>query len=129
MESPALDQNQVALPYTVFAVQDSKLNLAQELQSAFDVFAEADDVWSADFARNILIQAPEDFLPLSQSQKKAAHELGITNLHLFSASFAHSKLPTGPYFVHYGRLYQAYRLYPDSAGAFMVSTVTDDDDG
>lgn len=71
MESPAFDQNQVALPHTVFAVQDSKVNLAQELQSAFDVFAEADDVWSADFARNVFIQASKDRLPFTlQSQKK-----------------------------------------------------------
>ncbi|OAQ96457.1 hypothetical protein LLEC1_04447 [Akanthomyces lecanii] len=128
LEAAAFNQNPVALPCTVVAVRDSKLDLPQELQSAFDIFAEADDVWSADFARNVIIQAPEDFLAPSQSQNAASQKLGIANLHLIPANLAHRKLPPGPYFVHYGRLYQAYRLYPDSAGAFMVSTVTDDND-
>lgn len=31
--------------------------------------------------------------------------------------------PEGPYFLRNGKLHAAYRLYPDTVGAFIVSTV------
>ncbi|PKK51861.1 hypothetical protein CI102_5878 [Trichoderma harzianum] len=43
--------------------------------------------------------------------------------------YIHPLAPSGPYFVHHGQLYQAYRLYPDTADAFIVATVPDDGDG
>jgi len=36
-----------------------------------------------------------------------------------------NKLPPGPYFINNGRVHHAYRLYPDTSGAFVVATVPD----
>lgn len=36
-------------------------------------------------------------------------------------------LTEGPYFLNMGKLYPAYRLYPDYAGAFISPTVPTED--
>lgn len=54
--------------------------------------------------------------------------LGASDVRLFYNGAAEAQLPQGPYFLHYGQLYQAYRLYPDTADAFIVATVPDDSD-
>lgn len=86
-----------------------------------------DDVWSTDFAHNVIIQSSENFHAPPKS-RIIVDGLGVVNLHLMPIR-ADAKLPPGPYFVHYGHLHKAYRLYADSADAFMVSTIPDDDDG
>lgn len=37
-------------------------------------------------------------------------------------------VPTGPYYCSAGQLYQVYRLYPDTADAFMSATIQSPDD-
>ena len=92
----------------------------------FDV---RDDVWTTDFSHSLVFQVVDTGHVPSRDEGNALRKLGIDTLHLFHVAPGESRLPQSPYFMHYGRLHQPYRLYPDVAGAFVVSTVPDGNDG
>lgn len=99
------------------------------LQTILDDFRTKDDVWSRDFIGTIIVQTTEIDLQLTENDKNILRSLGANDIRLFYNSAAEVKLPQGPYFLHHGQLYEAYRLYPDTADAFIVATVPDDGDG
>lgn len=47
--------------------------------------------------------------------------LSIENLETLDA-------PSGPYYCNGGQLYEDYRLYPDTAGAFISATIQSPND-
>jgi len=52
----------------------------------------------------------------------------IQAIHVVQSSNDSPPAPQGPYFLQHGQLHYAYRLYPDTVGAFVVATVPADDD-
>lgn len=108
---------------------DSQFPTMSELQAILDDFKTKDDVWSRDFIQSIIVQTAEFDRKLTEDEKDILRSLGASDIHLFYNGVPAAQLPQGPYFLHYGLLHQAYRLYPDTADAFIVSTVPDDGDG
>ena len=88
-----------------------------------------DDVFSEDFYLNIIFccrssavvhQRPQ----LDQAALKLLEEMG-TQHHEFVGV---RTWPAGPYFILDGRLYEAWKLFPDGAEAFYFSIVPDPND-
>lgn len=100
-----------------------------ELRDILDDFRAKDDVWSRDFIGSIIVQTTDVDRELTGEEIKILRSLGASDIRLFPNGVLDAQLPQGPYFLHHGQLHQAYRLYPDTAGAFIVSTVPDDGDG
>ena len=61
---------------------------------------------------------------LDQAALKLLEEIG-TRHHEFLGV---QSWPPGPYFIRDGKLYEAWRLFPDDAEAFYLSTVPDPED-
>lgn len=124
---PAFEHDMVAEPCTVLSVKD-EFPTTDEIQSMLRNFDEKDDVWSFEFVQCIVVQMTESDRSLTSDEMKRLRELGANTIRSFHTSAQKAELPQGPYFIHYGHIHQAYRLYPDTAGAFVVSTVPDDSD-
>jgi hypothetical protein len=105
---------------------------SDDVQHTLHGFGLADDVWSTEFMSPLVIQTTLPELNsawitgLEHALSQMAHVQDVHVAHLTSSS---AQLPQGPYFLQNGRLHHAYRLYPDTAGAFVVATVPADDDG
>lgn len=99
------------------------------LQAILGDFRTKDDVWSRDFIGTIIVQTTEIDLELTENDQDILRSFGANDIRLFYNSVPETQLPQGPYFLHHGQLYQAYRLYPDTADAFIVATVPDVGDG
>ncbi|KAK0609894.1 amidase signature domain-containing protein [Bombardia bombarda] len=56
-------------------------------------------------------------------------EAEIITIHVVHLPTEAFHLSQGPYFLYTGRLHHVYRLYPDTAGAFVVATVPADNNG
>ncbi|KAM4060528.1 amidase [Hirsutella rhossiliensis] len=128
LDSPTLDKDQIAEPCTVLTIGRQLLGV-KELQATIHDFKARDDVWSPDFLGTIVVQITESQGALGKDDENALRSLGASSLNSFHSSAGKAQLAQGPYFLHHGRLHQAYRLYPDTAGAFMVSTVPAGDNG
>lgn len=89
-------------------------------------FSEADDVWSPEFISAVVVQLTDPNSQLSHRDRDALLSLGARAVLMGDNT---KLLPPGPYFLHHGRLFLAYRLYPDTAGAFIAATVPAGDDG
>jgi hypothetical protein len=118
----------IAEACTVLTI-DGQLPNTSELQAILDGFKTVDDVWSRDFIGTLIIQTTEIGRKLTKEEEGILRSLGANDIHSFCNGVPGTQLPQGPYSLHYGQLYQAYRLYPDTADAFIVSTVLDNDDG
>jgi Amidase len=96
-----------------------------------DEFAMVDDVWSPDFMSSVVIQTSDATYELTQEDERPFRDRGVQTIyvHHVDANNSQGALPRGPYFLHAGRLHRAYRLYPDTAGAFVVATVPADESG
>lgn len=108
---------------------DGQFPTASVLQAILGDFKTKDDVWSRDFIGTIIVQTTETDFKLTENDKDILRSLGANDIHLLYNGAAEVQLPQGPYFLHHGQLYQAYRLYPDTADAFIVATIPDEGDG
>lgn len=87
------------------------------LQMTIDRFEQEDDVWSRDFLESVIFVAltvtelADDVLHLAKAK-------GVKNIYTSTDSPRE-----GPYWLSRGSLNQVYRLYPDTAEAFIVSTI------
>lgn len=108
---------------------DGQFPTTSELQAILEDFKTKDDVWSREFIGTIIIQTTEIDRKVTEDEKDILRSLGASDIRLFPNGVPGAQLPQGPYFLHHGQLHQAYRLYPDTADAFIVSTVPDDGDG
>ncbi|KAH8129887.1 amidase signature domain-containing protein [Trichoderma asperelloides] len=127
LDIPTFDRDMVAEACTILTI-DGQFPNASELQATLDDFSTKDDVWSRDFIGTMIVQTTEIDRKLTGNDKDMLRSLGASDVRLFYNGAAEAQLPQGPYFLHYGQLYQAYRLYPDTADAFIVATVPDDSD-
>lgn len=125
------NDGQLTEPCTILAL-GSAIPTSQELEDVLDGFNVVDDVWSLEFLTSVVIQTT---LPktsthlidkLSLVTSRIAH---VQTVHIVHVNSGSSQLPQGPYFLHQGKLHQAYRLYPDTAGAFVIAVVPADDNG
>lgn len=114
--------NQAAEPCTLLTVSGS-FPTTEQLRTTFQAFSELDDVWSNDFLECIIIQFTESQRSLTDDERTVVHDLGTSNLYAFHQIPGVSLLPEGPYLLDHGCIHQIYRLYPDTSGAFVVSTV------
>ncbi|KAL7955734.1 amidase signature domain-containing protein [Trichoderma compactum] len=115
LDMPTFDHDTAAEACTILTIDD-RFPTASVLQTILDDFRTKDDT-------------TEINLQLTENDKNILRSLGANDIHLFYNSAAEDQLPQGPYFLHHGQLYEAYRLYPDTADAFVVATVPDDGDG
>ncbi|KAK0732130.1 amidase signature domain-containing protein [Lasiosphaeris hirsuta] len=87
-------------------------------------FAADDDVWSSSFLASVVIQSNiSDGCSLPADVEQHLTQQGTSNIFFALADPENPGLPEGPYFLNHGSLHQAYRLYPDTSGAFIVATV------
>ncbi|KAJ4305605.1 hypothetical protein N0V90_001136 [Kalmusia sp. IMI 367209] len=95
----------VAQPATVFNIPEEERLTAPWLDREISRFTKNDDVWSNAFLATVVFtySSERHVVDLERDRLKPRGE--------------------GPYFLHMGRLYPAYRLYPDTIGAFVVGTV------
>ncbi|KAJ5929901.1 amidase [Penicillium verhagenii] len=87
-----------------------------------------EDVWKAGFLQSLIIQPRS---PLHAIQISTAAQQTLDKWHtrvLSTRSSKPSDIPDGPYFCNAGDLYQVYRLYPDTAEAFMSATIQSPND-
>ena len=102
------------------------------LHEAIRRFERTDDVWSKAFLSNIVLQFSDAELfeqfSLQPDLEMLLKDWGNRQLYFTRVTDNVSGPPEGPYFLKDTRLHAAYRLYPDTAGAFVVSTVPSGDD-
>ena len=70
-----------------------------------------DDVWSEEFAENIL------FVPSSNC---SSLDVGMNNDTITLLPYSQASVPSGPYLAYSGGLYPVYRLYRDTQAAFTT---------
>ncbi|KAI0111137.1 putative glutamyl-tRNA amidotransferase subunit A [Nemania sp. FL0031] len=131
IDSSTLDSRLIAEPCTILTIKGDFPTL-EELRTTIAEFKSKDDVWSSDFAQCIVVQMIWRRHVLTNDEMNALRNLGVRSINFFYNTQSEAELPQGPYFLHHGQIYQAYRLYPDTSGAFIVSivsTVPDDGDG
>ncbi|KAF2489454.1 putative glutamyl-tRNA amidotransferase subunit A [Lophium mytilinum] len=117
-----LESNQTAEPSTLFQVANGRQLTSTWLREEISRFSLIDDVWSKSFLKNIVFEYFDEEPAIHQDIKQLCDEWGtrrVYSVRQHNADMHHE----GPYFLHAGRLHPAYRLYPDTAGAFMVGTV------
>ncbi|KAK7918291.1 hypothetical protein PG985_010165 [Apiospora marii] len=112
-----LDINATSEPCTLITIGPSF-----HLESTIKKFS-TDDVWTPRFLKYVIIQADNTDQTLSEDDRLSLSALGTESFHVVHGNEAQKRLPEGPYFVDHGRLHGAYRLYPDTAGAFVVATI------
>ncbi|CAH0051726.1 unnamed protein product [Clonostachys solani] len=126
---PPLEHDHAVQACTVLTINGQAIETAEAIQAIFNDFETRDDVWSIEFSQYAIIQIiGNDNAALAETQE-SLRLLGVKVVHSVILPSDSTPLPQGPYFLHHGHLHQAYRLYPDHAGAFMVSTVPDGNDG
>ncbi|KAJ2978116.1 hypothetical protein NUW58_g7596 [Xylaria curta] len=125
---PIFDFQLIAEPCTVLTITGN-LTTLEELHTTLEKFKMIDDVWSLAFVQCITVQMVGSNRVLTSDETTALRNLGARTINLFHNIAGEAELPQGPYFLHHGRIHQAFRLYPDTAGAFMVSTVPTERDG
>lgn len=93
-------------------------------------FAVRDDVWSPDFLSSTVLQSAsaDSEKSLDQDIIRLLEERGTQHIYYHKATET-AELPQGPYFLRNGSLLESYRLYADTAGAFVVATVPADSEG
>ncbi|UKZ65400.1 uncharacterized protein TrAtP1_006593 [Trichoderma atroviride] len=128
LDISTFERDAVAEACTMLTI-DGQFPSTGELQGILDDFRAKDDVWSREFTGAIIVQTTDIERKLTGEEKDTLRSLGACNIGFLYSSELEAQLPQGPYFLHHGQLHQVYRLYPDTADAFIVSTVPDDGDG
>jgi hypothetical protein len=103
---------------------------SDNLQNTLHGFGQADDVWFTELLTSLVVQTTLSELNNTWTSKLEHAFSGIAHvqhIHVVHLANSFSQLPQGPYFLQNGRLHHAYRLYPDTAGAFVVATVHAED--
>lgn len=93
------------------------------MQAKIRYFNDVDDVWSPEFFGCVIVQMTEASQTLKPIHETILHDLGALNVQSFNQPNQSLQQPEGPYFLSHGELHHAYRLYADTAGAFVVATV------
>lgn len=87
------------------------------LQETIDRFSALDDVWSAAFLESVIFVGSKD-LSLTDGALHLARTYDVKNVYTSTES-----QEDGPYLLSHGSLHKIYRLYADTAEAFITSTI------
>lgn len=112
-------------PVTVFRVAHPQDLTPEFLRTEVERFRSTDDVWSASFLTTIVIIHGDGYLSdeqRSQLDDFAEATFATSRIHYLAKSVP-SSFHEGPFLLFNGSLHPAYRLYPDTMGAFVVGTV------
>ncbi|OHE96222.1 glutamyl-tRNA(Gln) amidotransferase [Colletotrichum orchidophilum] len=126
-----LPSDRTAEPCTVLDVGSEPLDVGR-LSKHLENFVRRDDVWSYRFLSSVVIQTFDATFQLGEDVGQLLRDHGAQFVSVSivgTASSGKEPLPEGPYFIHHGKLHLVYRLYPDSADAFMVATVPTQETG
>lgn len=93
------------------------------LSESIKRFGRSDDVWSPGFLQNVVLQFDSSEESLRADAEALLRQYNTSSIYTTSSTM----LTEGPYFLNMGKLYPAYRLYPDYAGAFISPTVPTED--
>ncbi len=93
------------------------------LREIIERFERVDDVWKRSFLRSIVLQSRHEEISIQSDAEELLHEWGNQKVYHNYIIQKKTGYPEGPYFMRNGRLHAAYLLYPDTAGAFIVSTI------
>lgn len=115
--------NQIAEPCTVFQITEEHQFTVDLLRKEVARFERIDDVWSQPFLANIVLKYYGNEPEIHQDFKDLCDEWGTNQIYRVPVQGVNPAHHEGPYFLQKGRLHPAYRLYPDTAGAFVVGTV------
>ncbi|KAL9627838.1 MAG: hypothetical protein Q9204_006298 [Flavoplaca sp. TL-2023a] len=100
------------IPVTVINSGAANFNLAA-LESTILGFGQQDDVWGQNFLSAIILQGTS----IQDYSDSTVNVLNRTST--LTTVQSSTEIPQGPYFISAtGDLYQPYRLYPDTEGAF-----------
>ncbi|KAJ5160568.1 uncharacterized protein N7482_007572 [Penicillium canariense] len=93
-------------------VQESIEKLWQQL----DLFHQADDIYSEEFAQSVVLTGSPEELDHGRSNLQSQN---LSSVYTTSGV----DLPPGPYFLHGPNIHQAWRLYPDDLDAFIFGVI------
>jgi hypothetical protein len=117
-----VDRQHVAEPATVFRLPSKGRLTESWLNDEVSKFSRSDDVWSKEFLANVILIISGDETIVREDVHRLCKQWGTLQTYVFARKDMDA-LGEGPYFLHSGKLHPAYRLYPDTAGAFMVGTI------
>lgn len=138
-ESGLVDSEEELIPLTVVHLNSTSQG-TDSIKATLDKFRWADDVWTPAFTNGRPIQIARALSSIADvclalyvqypsnatSGKNLTVSLGpngpVDNVFTSTGkTAANETAPQGPYFVHKytGKVYQAYRLYPDTSQAFL----------
>lgn len=102
-------------------------NISSEwLKDTIASMLSTDDVFGAFFLETVLFRIPVK-IRLPTVPKDGVEMLGSLGVKDHSFARLDDSIPSGPYFLRHGRIYQAMRLYPDPYGAFMYGVIQSED--
>jgi hypothetical protein len=117
-----MDSLHVASPATIFRISNSEVITGEWLHNEITRFSAEDDVWTNAFLENIIFEYTGEKLTQECEIREIREQLADSRLYFMNRENSTSHRE-GPYFLHMGNVHPAYRLYPDTVGAFMVGTV------
>ncbi|KAK6520447.1 hypothetical protein TWF506_000703 [Arthrobotrys conoides] len=120
-----------AIPITIITpglniIQSNKIS-SEWLESTITSMMSTDDVSGPFFLETVLFGVPRKIqqLPtISENGVELLQNLGVKDHSILRLD---DSIPSGPYFLQSGRIYQAMRLYPDPYGAFMYGVIQSED--
>ena len=113
----------VVKPCTIISSIDGHVCL-NDIERIIDDFLKIDDVYSQDFASNIIIQTLGRPASKKRIPTRFGDRLGLDikpQLEYSKEDSLEDLLPPGPYFVHGNAIHEAWRLYPDYLDAFQIT--------
>ncbi|BCR90953.1 uncharacterized protein ACHE_60839S [Aspergillus chevalieri] len=127
-EKSLVNSDEEFIPLTVVHLNSTNRG-TESIKATLDKFRWADDVWTPAFTNALYVQYP---LNATSSGNNLTVSLGpdspVDNVFTSTGkTTANKSVPQGPYFVHKytGKVYQAYRLYPDTSQAFLQPSYQD----
>ena len=109
----------------MYATTENAVNLGNVLR-VVEEYLRIDDVCTADFLSNIVIQAPREVELHYDSSTNFSPEMSsrsTPDYHRSVTGSAETLVPSGPYFIIGGGIYEAWRMYPDHLDCFEIGIV------
>ncbi|KAK6345128.1 hypothetical protein TWF718_007057 [Orbilia javanica] len=129
-QAQTFDAADPAIPITILNpdLDIAGTNISSKwLEETIASMLSTDDVFGAFFLRTVLfgVSAKMQQLPtISTDGDKVLRRFGVEDYSFLRLDWT---IPSGPYFLRSGRIYQAMRLYPDPYGAFVYGVIQSKD--
>ncbi|KAL7924435.1 amidase signature domain-containing protein [Trichoderma austrokoningii] len=108
-------------PCTVIRISNPYIT-QEDLAEVRDRFSQ-DDVWTTEFLPTLIIhsQNTHETVQFSAAAQKILEAWGSPAISIEVSD--NLDAPSGPYYCNGAQLHEVYRLYPDTAGAFISATI------